>query len=366
MKKINKISNSLKKNLRKEYYRLDRLKLKNNELKFKAQKLINEIGFCVIDNVITGNLDKYVNEIEKANFKIKANTELFKKLIKKGLSEESLLNHPILEVRKSKFRSRKSKLVNDIFWMPKFSKKLGDKGITDIIKFILDDHVRIGQLHSKIGINQNINSRKNKITNDKFGLPRVKSGDLNSREWHTDWPHDPWAYSKNRSENIGCVKEPFPDLTMGLVVIHYLTDPKDVGGTWVVPASHKSGFSPRHGKISISLPLKNEHQVKAKAGSVFLQDTRLWHSSPVLSNSIAKRVTIVSRWYPWWLELDDYAPDSRFNIVARPLSLKDIKKLPKNLKSYFIHLCFEKKEYINRKLILRTKSFLKKSIKLLR
>ena len=61
--------------------------------------------------------------------------------------------------------------------MPKFSKKLGDKRITDILKFILDDHVRICQLHSKIGINQKINSRKNKKTNEHSGVPKVKLDD---------------------------------------------------------------------------------------------------------------------------------------------------------------------------------------------
>ena len=49
----------------------------------------------------------------------------------------------------TKYRNRKSKLVNDIFWIQKFSKYLGKKTVTDVIKFILDDHIRIGQLHPK-------------------------------------------------------------------------------------------------------------------------------------------------------------------------------------------------------------------------
>ena len=56
------------------------------------------------------------------------------------------------------------------------------------------------------------------------------SGNKNSREWHTDWPHDPWAYGGGKkSENIGCIKEPFPDLIMGLVAVHHLSDPGELG-----------------------------------------------------------------------------------------------------------------------------------------
>ena len=36
-----------------------------------------------------------------------------------------------------------------IFWLQKFSNQLGNKNFTNIIKFILDDHVRIGQIHSR-------------------------------------------------------------------------------------------------------------------------------------------------------------------------------------------------------------------------
>ncbi len=358
---------NIEKIISKHKYRLDKSKISSKKLKKKAVKLIREIGFCVIDNVISKNFSDYIDEIEKAKYSTKSNTELFKKLLKKKLSEKELLNHPKLEVRMSRFRNRKCKLVNDIFWLPKFSKYLGDRTITDIIKANLDEHVRIGQIHSKFSKYQNINSKKVIIRNDSFGLPRVTGGLLNAREWHTDWPHDPWAYGgRNKSENIGCIKEPFPDLAMGLVVVHFLNDSIENLGTWVVPGSHKSGISPRHGKFSTLLPIKKEHQVKVNAGSVFIQDTRLWHSSPLLNKSLSKRVIVVSRWYPWWLEIDDYAPDSRFNIVARPLSKKDFEKLPNNLKPYLLYLCSEKKEYIKNSLIQKTNLYLKRSKKFYR
>ena len=46
---------------------------------------------------------------------------------------------------------------------------------------------------------------------------------------------------KNKNENIGCLKDPFPDITLGIVVMHYLTDARS-GGTLVVPGSHKFGI----------------------------------------------------------------------------------------------------------------------------
>ena len=63
-------------------------------------------------------------------------------------------------------------------------------------------------------------------------------------------------------------------------------------------------------------------QVKSKAGSVFIQDSRLWHSSPLHNLSNMDRVAVVSRWCPWWLSADEFAPKSRFNIACRPISKK--------------------------------------------
>ncbi len=348
-----------------EKYKLDISKLTNKQLKIKAKYLIDKIGFCVIENVIKNNIKDLILEIENAQKKIKNNTELFRKLLKKNTNEKFILNHPHLEVRMTKYRNRKSKLVNDIFWMPKFSKYLGKKTVTDVIKFILDDHIRIGQLHPKSSISKSSDGKKIVIKNDLFGLPRVRQGNLDVREWHTDWPHDPWGYGgKNKNENIGCLKDPFPDITLGIVVMHYLTDASKSGGTLVVPGSHKFGNSPRHGHISTILPIKGEHQIKAKAGSIFIQDTRLWHSSPVSEQTKKKkRVVVLSRWYPWWLQIDDYATKSRLNGVARPLSIKDLKKLPKDLRPYMDYLCNNFEAELQSSIINRTKINIKRSLK---
>ena len=39
---------------------------------------------------------------------------------------------------------------------------------------------------------------------------------------------------KNPKENIGCIRDPFPDVIMGLVVIHLFNDTNDQQGTWVI------------------------------------------------------------------------------------------------------------------------------------
>ena len=129
------------------------------------------------------------------------------------------------------------------------------------------------------------------------------------------------------------------------------------GGTWVVPGSHKDKRTPRgpDDKINITASIPGEMQVQAKAGSVLIQDTRLWHSSPLHNFSKLDRVAVVTRWYPWWLAIDDYAPNSRYNVVCRPISLNEFKKLPKKLRPMMRHLCPFEKETIQKTILKRSK-----------
>jgi hypothetical protein len=60
------------------------------------------------------------------------------------------------------------------------------------------------------------------------------------------------------------------------------------------PGSHRdprNPFGPADG-ITRSAPIPEELQVVAPAGSVFLQDTRCWHSSPLSNRSGADRVAM--------------------------------------------------------------------------
>ena len=131
----------------------------------------------------------------------------------------------------------------------------------------------------------------------------------------------------------------------------YLNDVDEKsGGTWVIPGSHKDKRTPRGPKDNITLtaPISGEMQVRSRAGSVFIQDSRLWHSSPLHNFSNKDRVAVVSRWCPWWLSADEFAPKSRFNIVCRPILKKEYHSLPKNLKPLMKHLCSEEANTIQK------------------
>ncbi len=344
-------------------YKIDKKKLSSKKLILRANKLINEIGFCVIENIVSKEIKKISNEIAEAKVKNLKNTTLFKNLLKQNYKDKDLIKFKKLEIRKSKFSNRPYKLVNDIFWLPKFSKYLPNDDLISILESILDKGLRIGQLHSKYD-NSSQKIYKDKILGkDSFGLPKIIGGNSSTRDWHTDWPHDPWAYGGgNKNENIGFLNIPFKDIAMGLIVIHYFTDTSKGSGTWVIPKSHKSGYSPRDGRISLFNPIPEELQITSKAGSILIQDTRLWHSTPI-TRSNEERAIVVSRWYPWWLQIDDYASTSRFNIVCRPLSKNDFDKLPKKLKPFMQHLCNQKHSFIGDHKLKLSKKYIDKSIK---
>ena len=141
-------------------------------------------------------------------------------------------------------------------------------------------------------------------------------------------------------------------------MVWYLTDVgENTGGTFCVPKSHKFKKTPRGEKDNISIfsPISNEIQINAKAGSVFIQDSRLWHSPPVqLDSSNGDRIAVVNRWTPWWLSINDYAPNDRFNVVCKPINKKEYQKLPKKLKPLMQHLCADLKEYIHPKILKRS------------
>lgn len=346
-----------------ERYRLNCKKLNTSKLVKKAFSLINELGFCVLDNVVNKDLNSIKSEIRAAQVQISKNHNKYKDYKKKNINLTRLLKKKDIQIRRTKFNDKVYKLVNDIYWLPKFSKYLADHKITDIFKLLLDDHIRISQIHLKCNNYKAKIKIKKSYEFDQFGLPRIRSSNKNLREWHTDWPHDLWAYGgKNPKENIGCIRDPFPDVIMGLVVIHLFTDTNDQQGTWVIPGSHKFGTSPRNGKIALTSKLPGEMQINANAGSVFFQDTRLWHSSSMLSSKV-ERISVVSRWYPWWLQINDFATESIFNVVNRPLSKTDFQRLPKKLKPFMIHLCNDISETIQKPILTRSQKYIKDSYK---
>ena len=323
-----------------------------------TKKSLEKYGFCVIEGVIPKNKTNYIcNEVVKAKKKIDNNIQNIINLIRAKKSEKEINLSKKVMLRPQRDLSKPYKPPNDLIFMPTFAKYLASDYIISLAKENLDDHLKIPQLHTKLVPPDTLDSKQIKFNYDLFGLPRVRSGNKFVRDWHSDWPHDTWAYGNNKKgENIGFIKKPFPDTPMCLTMIWYLSSGTKGVGTIVLPGSHRFGYDPRDVKKKTYLygPLKDEIQIEALAGSVLIQDSRLWHSSPTNFGKY-NRVAVVNRWAPWWLSANDYGPKSRLNVVGRPFRKKEFDKLPKKLKPLFSSLCPDVHDYISENKLRQSK-----------
>ena len=317
---------------------------------------LSRYGFCVIENVIpTEEVPAICQEILEAQAKVGRNIRAIRELVdSEGLNDQELLASDKVSLRPVRRVGRPPKPPNDIVWMPKYARHLANPVVTAVARQVLDDHLRIAQLHPRI-----IAASSPDGTPGGFGSVHHR-GRADTREWHTDWPHDLSAYgSDNPNENAGCIRQPFPDITMCLVMIWYLTDvDENSGGTWVVPGSHKDKRNPRgpSDEITVSAPIPGDMQVTATAGSVYIQDSRSWHASAMHNPSGQERVAVVNRWCPWWLSVDDYAPGSRYNMVCRPISHTEYLALPTELQPLMRHLCPDEPDAIQQPVLDRAKA----------
>lgn len=323
---------------------------------------LSRYGFCVIDNVIpTNQVDAIRDEIVVAQATIARNIEGIKELFaKEGANAEDLLNGQAaannIELRRVRRVNHPPKPPNDIKRMPQYAQHLANPVVTAVARRVLDDHLRIAQLHPRI-----IATDAPDGTPGGFGSAQYR-GRADSREWHTDWPHDLSAYGRdNPNENVGCIRQPFADVAMCLVMIWYLTDvDENSGGTWIVPGSHKDPRNPRGPAdgISVTAPIPGDMQVSAPAGSVYIQDSRCWHASAMHNPSGRARVAVVNRWAPWWLSVDDYAPGDKFsaNIVCRPLSQAEFCELPTDLQPLMRHLCPDERDTLQPSVLERAEA----------
>ena len=320
---------------------------------------LSRYGFCVIENVIpTDEVPAIRQEILETQTRVGRNIRAIRELVdSEGLNDQELLASDKVSLRPVRRVGRPPKPPNDIVWMPQYARHLANSVVTAVARQVLDDHLRIAQLHPRI-----IAASSPDGTPGGFGTAhhRDGSGRADTREWHTDWPHDLSAYGNdNPNENVGCIRQPFPDITMCLVMIWYLTDvDENSGGTWVVPGSHKDKRNPRGPSdgITVSAPIPGDMQVTATAGSVYIQDSRSWHASAMHNPSGQERVAVVNRWCPWWLSVDDYAPGSRYNMVCRPLSHTEYLTLPTELQPLMRHLCPDEPDAIQQPVLDRAKA----------
>ena len=314
----------------------------NSPISERLEGCVNSLaryGFCVVDNVIPRDqICDLKQEAEKAEKLVEKNSRQVVNGLKEGKSLDELAKTPGIELRPVRRVGYSPKIVNDIVWLPKYAKFLAHPSVTSIARAVLDDHLKIAQLH----LRHIAAASEDGDPGGFFGMGR---SDL--RDWHTVWPHDLMSYGAgNPQTNVGSVRQPFPDVTLGLTMIWFLTDvDEDSGATYVVPGSHRDLRNPRgpNDGMSVTSPVSGDMQVTAKAGSVFIQDSRLWHASP-MHNTDQKRIAVVNRWSPWWIAVDDYAPGGVVNTVCRPLSQREYDALPEDLKPMMRHLCPTEKD----------------------
>ena len=347
-------------------YKINCKKVNKKKLLELSKNYIDKIGFCVLENAIPqNNITKLSKEIIKAKSKIDENIKKILVLQKKGLSGDYIFKRRLAELRKQRDMCKPPKAVNDLIWMPEFAKAISFSPILNILNYILDDCAKMSQIHPKFIIKHSNNSKLS-FKKDLFNAPRPIGGNSNkNRDWHTDWPHDPWGYSPDKNDNIGNIREPYPDAVMSLTIIWYLSDIEEQGGTIVVPKSHKYGTSPRAQKYSYH-PHKKELQIQGSKGSVLIQDSRLWHSPPANYKLNNDRIAVVTRWSPWWVAINDYANDNITNVNCRPFSVKEFKKLPDKLKPFLEHLCYKIKRNVKGDLLKRSILSIKKNKKIIK
>lgn len=159
--------------------------------------------------------------------------------------------------------------------------------------------------------------------------------------WHADWPFNQGIASH--------IPAPYGDFLIHLSSLFMLTDfSAENGGTLIVPGSHRLPHNPSgDSSIDRNAPHPNEINVTGKAGSVFLFDSRLWHSA-ALNRSDQPRVALSVRYAPWWLNLDvrrKGSPDNQRIVVETNgrdnsvplLSKSSYESLPENVKPLFRH-----------------------------
>eukprot|EP01045_Picozoa_sp_COSAG04_P030217 COSAG04_NODE_5182_length_1711_cov_1.728288_3_plen_106_part_00 len=81
-------------------------------------------------------------------------------------------------------------------------------------------------------------------------------------------------------------------------------------------------------------------EVSAPAGSVFIQDSRMWHSTACHNTSGQVRVAAQNRWIPWWFNAQYGGGEDGYGVTGW-LNREDLEAMPPDLQPLFSHLCVE-------------------------
>ncbi|MBT4097999.1 MAG: hypothetical protein HOM68_22230 [Gemmatimonadetes bacterium] len=255
-------------------------------------------GFCVIERVIPeGDVDAVRESVHEGRERLQTDRQEERD---KRIELERQRN-PDVEIGAGSVRPPPAPHaeLSDIARNETFAEYLVEPRVLRVARTMLDPHVRVQQ------------TEVNKSS--RAATEALSEAQLRRRGWHSDWPHDLTAYGPNPEEpwkHCGAIAQPFPDVCMALSTVWYL-GPEDVtpynGGTWVVPGSHKDARNPRGPDDGIDerAPIPGEFQVSAPAGSVFMQDTRIWHSGAT-NQSQHERTAVVCRYAPWWLSGNEF------------------------------------------------------------
>lgn len=265
-------------------------------------------GFCVIERVIPEDqVDAVRESVYRGRELLKKDREIERR--KRIALERERVPDVEIDDSPERFENWRANPVRppmaplaelcDIARCETFAEYLAESRVLRVAKAMLDTHVRILQTE--------VNKSSQPVGRS------LSEEELRSRSWHSDWPHDLSAYGPNNEQpwkHCGAISQPFPDVCMALSTVWYL-GPGDVtpfsGGTWIVPGSHKDPRNPRGPDDGIDerAPIPGEFQVSAPAGSVFMQDTRIWHSRAI-NQSEHERTAVVCRYAPWWLSGNEF------------------------------------------------------------
>ena len=105
----------------------------------------------------------------------------------------------------------------------------------------------------------------------------------------------------------------------------------------VVPGSHRDTRNPRgpYDDYTVSAPIAGDMQIVAPAGSVYIADTRIWHSTACHMKTDELRVAGVNRWTPWWFN-DIYCDHGA---MSGWLTKAELEALPEALQPLLRHRC---------------------------